>query len=166
MKRLLHWLHRTEDAVIIGILCLMIVPAVLQIVLRNFFGIGITWIDPLLQNAVLWIGMLGAMIASREGGHIRIDLVSRFVSQTMRCFVAATTHLFTASLCGLMAWYSFQHVQEEAAFGGMAFAQVPSWWLQTIIPVGFALISLRFALRFVLATAGRERTSASDEAMT
>ncbi len=72
------FLHRLEDGMLVGLLLLLIGMAVAQIFLRNFLGSGILWGDALLRVAVLWIGLLGAMAASRRGAHIGIDVVSRF----------------------------------------------------------------------------------------
>lgn len=155
MTRLLRWLHHLEDGLIVVVLCSMVLLAVLQIILRNFFGLGLTWIDPLLQNGVLWIGMLGAMIASRNDGHIQIDLGSRYLSPLGRRLVSLATDLFTALICVLVAWHSFHYVRDEAAFPMMAFGSVPAWWLQVVIPFGFALIALRFAALFALGLIGR-----------
>ena len=38
--------------------------------LRNFFSIGFAWGDGLTRLAVLWLGLLGALAASRDGRHI------------------------------------------------------------------------------------------------
>ena len=163
MRPALRWLHRVEDALIVGVLCLMVGLGVLQIVLRNFFGVGLIWIDPLLQNAVLWIGMLGAMIASRNDGHIHINLTSRYLSALGRRLVSLCTDLFTAVVCLLAGWYSLRYVRDEAAFPIMAFGNVPAWWLQVIIPLGFCLIALRYLLLFSLGLAGRRPLNGREE---
>lgn len=155
MRRLLRWLLHLEDGLIVAVLCSMMLLAVAQIVLRNFFGLGLTWVDPLLQNGVLWIGMLGAMIASRDDGHIQIDLGSRYLSPLGRRLVLLATDLFTTLICALVAWFSFHYVRDEAAFPMMAFGNVPAWWLQVIIPAGFALIAVRFGILFILGLLGR-----------
>ena len=63
---------------LISLLISMILLSSGQIVLRNFFDIGIIWIDPLLRVLVLWTALVGATVASRENKHIRIDLLSRY----------------------------------------------------------------------------------------
>jgi TRAP-type C4-dicarboxylate transport system permease small subunit len=55
----------------------MVVLSALQILLRNVFGAGVLWIDPLLRYLTLWIGFLGAALAAAEGRHIQIDVLSR-----------------------------------------------------------------------------------------
>ena len=74
-------LHRIEDGILVAILSLMIGLAALQIVLRNFFGAGIVWGDMLVRVLVLWIGLVGAMVAARQNKHISIDLVIRYLRE-------------------------------------------------------------------------------------
>ena len=152
---LLRWLHRLEDALIVIVLLGMVVLAVTQILLRNLNGTSLMWVDPLLQNGVLWIGMLGAMIASRNDSHIRIDLASHYLSPVWQRGFSVLVDLFTSAVCAVVAWFSLATVREEATLGLKAFASVPSWWLQGIIPLGFALIALRYAVLFVLNLIGR-----------
>ena len=59
-------LHRAEDALLVILLTAMIVLACTQILLRNFFDSGIVWIDPLLRVMVLWLGLVGATVATRH----------------------------------------------------------------------------------------------------
>ena len=122
MAALLHRLHRTlhqiEDGLIVAVLLFMVLLAVAQIVLRNFFGTSLVWIEPLLQNAVLWIGLLGAMIASRNDEHIRIDVASSLLPEKYHPFLTTFVDLFTAFICVLVAWYSVGFVIEEYDYAG------------------------------------------------
>ncbi len=152
---LLRWLHRLEDALIVLLLFLMIALGVWQILLRNVFDASLVWIDPLTRHAVLWIGLLGAMIASRNDQHIRIDLVSHYVQPRLRRWLVLMVDLFTCGICALVAWYSTGFVIEEMDFGGPAFAGLPSWLVQIIIPVGFTVIALRYVALVVLGLLGR-----------
>ena len=84
MRRLARWLNYLEDGLIVLILFMMIGLAVYQIILRNLFSSSLVWVEPLLQNAVLWVGLLGAMIASRRDEHIRIDLINNRLTPAAR----------------------------------------------------------------------------------
>ncbi|KGD65370.1 TRAP C4-dicarboxylate transporter [Alcanivorax nanhaiticus] len=148
-------LHRIEDGLIVAVLLFMILLAVAQIVLRNFFGTSLVWIEPLLQNAVLWIGLLGAMIASRKDEHIRIDVASTLLPEKYHPFLTTAVDLFTAFICVLVAWYSVGFVIEEYEYATPAFANVPSWLLQAIIPVGFSVMALRYVALFGLGLLGK-----------
>ncbi|TNF86538.1 MAG: TRAP transporter small permease subunit, partial [Gammaproteobacteria bacterium] len=82
-------LHRAEDALLVILLTAMIVLACTQILLRNFFDSGIVWIDPLLRVMVLWIGLVGATVATRHNKHIRIDLLSRYFERNTHSLIQA-----------------------------------------------------------------------------
>jgi len=124
----------------------MICMAVLQIVLRNLFDSGILWGDELIRVLVLWIGLIGAMIASRDNHHISIDVISRYLPDKIKKQTALITAIFTSLVCAVMAYFSFGFVIMEKQDGLMAFATIPTWVCESIIPVSFAIISLRYIL--------------------
>ena len=139
-------LQKIEDGILIGLLLLMILIAVLQIFLRNLFDSGILWGDPLVRVLVLWIGLIGAMIASRNNHHISIDVISRYLPDRVKKLTDFVTAIFTALVCAVMAYFSLEFVIMERQDGFMAFADIPAWLCESIIPVAFAIISFRYLL--------------------
>lgn len=140
-------LHRAEDIFLALLLGAMIVLAPLQIFLRNFFDAGIGWVDPFLRVLVLWVGLMGAVAASRTDRHIRIDIASKLLSPWLASCLGAGTNLFTALVAGLVAWHSGRFVADEWEFGSTAFSDVPAWMFESIIPLAFGIIALRYGLR-------------------
>ena len=92
-------LYRVEDSILVGLLLLMITLAVLQIFLRNLFETGIVWSDVLVRILVLWVGLAGAMVASRQGNHINIDILDRFLPERAKVVVSFVVEVFTAFIC-------------------------------------------------------------------
>ena len=146
LKRTQIILHWVEDAILVGLLFLMIGMAVTQIFLRNLFGTGIAWSDVMVRILVLWVGLIGAMVASRQDNHITIDILDRYLPERGKVYANFVVKLFTALICTIAAYYSLLFVQMEFADGGMAFAQVPSWLCEAIIPFAFTVIALRYFL--------------------
>lgn len=144
LDKLLLVLHRLEDMVLVVLLLAMIVLAFTQIVLRNGFDGGFLWADALLRVLVLWIALLGAMVASREQRHISIDLIGRFLPPTGKRLAAVIAAAFTAVICAVLAWYCLDFVRMEYESPSPAFANVPTWLCESIMPVAFALIALRY----------------------
>jgi len=141
-----RWLDRIENGLIAVLVLAMVLLAGAQIVLRNAFDTGLAWADPLLRAMVLWTAMLGALAAARDDKHIGLDLVTHFVQGTAKRVLRAVTLLFAAAICAAMAWYGVGLVQLDYG-SGAATAGVPNWLLEAIVPVGFALLALRMALR-------------------
>lgn len=132
----------------------MLVMALVQILLRNFFDSGLLWAESFLRILVLWVAMLGAMVATRERNHISIDLVSCYLPEVGARVVSLLTNLIAAAVCGTVAWYAFVLVQFEYVDETIAFASVPSWVCQAIMPFGFAVMALRFVINGILGALG------------
>ncbi|MEW8497885.1 MAG: TRAP transporter small permease subunit, partial [Candidatus Thiodiazotropha taylori] len=99
-------IHRFEELLTAILLGGMILLAGSQIVLRNLFDSGLIWADPSLRIMVLWIALLGAIAATRENRHIRIDLLSHVLSKRSQSLLTVVHDLFSALVCGLIAWHS------------------------------------------------------------
>ena len=139
-------IYRVEDSILVGLLLVMIVMSVLQIFLRNFFGGGLVWSEVLVRVLVLWVGLIGAMVASRQGNHINIDIMNRYLPGRVKIVVRFFVDLFTALICLIVAYYSLKFVQSGFVYGGESFAKVPIWLCESIIPFAFMVISLRYFL--------------------
>jgi C4-dicarboxylate transporter DctQ subunit len=139
-------IDRVEQTLITILLSLMIAIAFLQIVLRNIFATGITWADPLVRNLVLWVGFVGAAIATREGKHITIDMLPQRVPQQVKAIIGIIIQLFAAFICALLTFASVKFVKNEALMGSITFAGIPAWVPQLILPITFGIMSLRFCL--------------------
>ncbi|MDY0221119.1 MAG: TRAP transporter small permease [Desulfobacterium sp.] len=149
-SRIIRVLHRLEDFALILLLLTMMITAVLQIVLRNTTGSALMWGDTLVRILVLWVGLVGAMVATRQNRHINIDVVTRHLPPGAARAVNGITLLSASLICLVTAWYSFMFVRMEFEFTTPAFAGVPTWACQTIIPVAFLVMALRclgFAVR-------------------
>ncbi len=139
---------RVEQVLITILLTVMILLAFFQIVLRNFFSTGLPWSDALVRYLVVWVGFIGAAIAAGENRHLTIDVFTRWVSGTKSAFLRAVSHLVSAVICGLLTFAAVSFVGFEAQMGSTVFLNLPVWIPELIIPVTFALMGLRYTLRF------------------
>jgi TRAP-type C4-dicarboxylate transport system permease small subunit len=128
-----------------------------QIVLRNVgpglrnlspllsnFPVSVPWGDEVARLAVLWLALLGALVASRDDRHIHMELVARWLPPHLKRLTAVAMDWFTALVAGLLAWYSWAFVSDSYEFADVLLGDVPAWWLQAPMPVAFALISYRY----------------------
>ncbi|MFQ5601099.1 MAG: TRAP transporter small permease [Candidatus Krumholzibacteriia bacterium] len=154
-RRALRIMHALEAAFLALLLAAMLLLSFLQIVLRNLANAGFVWIDPLLRHLVLWIGFLGAMVATRVGRHINIDALSRFLAPLPLRGVRIATNLLAALVCLLLSNACLKMVREEAVFGQPGFLGVPTWILQVVMPVAMLVMSYRFLGHALAALRGR-----------
>ncbi len=143
-RTIIFWLHRIEDIIVTFLLSSILIFAVTQIILRNFFESGIIWADSLLRILVLWLALAGAILASRQGKQINIDIFSQFIPDAYKHYIEKLNFLFASAICLLISYYSFQFVSLEYETGGYAFAEVPAWIAEAVIPLGFAIMGVRY----------------------
>lgn len=146
IESLTRYLRLVESGLLVAMLAVMIVVAAYQVVARNVFDTGILWGDSLVRVLVLWITLLGAMVASRDDTHIRMDLVAQFLGASQQKIVARVTSAFTCIICGVFTWASFEFVRSEYEYQEIAFAAVPAWMCEAILPVGAGVMCLRYFL--------------------
>jgi len=140
-------IDRVEQTLLVTFLGFMILLAFLQIVLRNFFFTGLDWGDSLLRNLVLWIGFIGATLATREGKHINIDVVSRYLPSLGKNVITLLIHLFSFIICCLLTYAALKFIKNEVQMENMTFLNIPAWIPEMILPMTFGLMTFRFGLR-------------------
>ena len=144
--RLATWVRRVEDGLLALLLGSLIFIAGGQILLRNVFSIGLSWSDELLRILVLWLALTGAVAASRGDRHIAIDVLSRFLPGQWLRIMTTLTSLFTAAICGILAVQSWVFVSQSREFEDVLLGGLPAWPFQVILPVAFALITVRYLI--------------------
>ena len=141
------WLNKAESALLIVLLIAMVLLAFAQVLLRMVFSMGIIWGDIFLHHAVLWIGFLGGALAISNKRHINIDAITHFLSPRIRSGFALFTYLFAAVVCVLLSIAAVNFMKDEISSGTYVFGEIPSWYAETIIPVGFGLFVFHFLVR-------------------
>jgi TRAP-type C4-dicarboxylate transport system permease small subunit len=142
-----HYLHLFEDSLLAFLVLALVFIAGGQIILRLFFQTGVDWADGLLRSLILWTALTGAMVAAREDKHLKLDALSRCLNGLAKTITRFCAQGFAAGLCALLAWYSISLVQLERESNTIAFGVIPTWCTQLIMPIAFAVMSTRFALR-------------------
>lgn len=151
-SRFLHHLHRIENGLLAILVLVLVGLAGTQIVLRIFFETGLAWADSFSRSLVLWTGMLGALAAVRDDKHIALDVLQRFLAPRAQYVARLVTLGFAALLCAAMAWYgaglvAIDYAEGLQSSGGSVVGALRACFAESILPVAFGLMALRFALR-------------------
>lgn len=156
LNKLNNYVEKFENFLVIFILTAMVLLSFTQVLLRNFADSGIDWADIFLRQMVLWVGLIGASLSTKNGKGIAIDVASKFLPNKIKMLVNALTNLFSVYVCYLLFRSAFAFVKDEKEFGSILFEQfslgfvtfneVHTWIFTIILPFAFAVISTRFLL--------------------
>jgi len=147
----LFW--KLEDGLLMLILVSMIVLSFVQIMLRNVFGLGWVWIEPLVRQMLLWVALLGAVVATRNHNHITVDAVSRFLPPgRIKHAAGFFCDTFARVICALLTYPTFLvfKMEFQEPQGGFIIPGLPLWGTLLTLPIAFGIMALRFVRFSVL----------------
>ncbi len=144
-----------EDGLLALMLFAMVLLASSQVIMRNLLDSGFSWGDPLLRLLVLWLGLMGAMVATRLDRHITVDALLRVLTPGLQRGARIMTKLATAAVCALLAYHSARLVAIDYEYQNLLFAQVPAWAGDLILPFAFSVMTLRLVFQAVMTFRGR-----------
>jgi len=149
IKKIDETIGKIEGTLLTGLLVIMIGFSFYQVLARNLnfihFIKPIVWADALVRHLVLWVGFIGASVATQEDGHLAMDLVSRFLPKRIKNSTSFLVQGASALVCIFLTLASYKFVLGEKEGGGELLPGFPSYWAVTIIPIGFYLMGVRFA---------------------
>ena len=139
-----------------GSLLLLLCLAVVQILARNLFDTGIADADSLTRYLVLYVTFFGAAVAVERDRHIKIDVC---------CVMLPTAALHSLyrpmRAIAALVWCVLAAAAVRFWLDAWQFAPPHERWqvlAALVIPVGFALLTLQFALSALL---GQDQDSCS-----
>ncbi len=141
----LRW--RVDEAFASVALVLMALVPLLEILARPVLGKGIENAPILVQHLGLCMAMTGAVAAERHG-HLS-SLGALFTGRQGLANASA------AVICGVLSWASWQLVVSEREAAQLLAYSLPVWWVQAVMPLGFAVLGAKLAMRDVVSVTWR-----------
>lgn len=123
----------------------MLALSLFQIIIRNTLDFGYPEIDIINRHLLLVCGAMGAVLATPQSRHIKIDALSPLLSQTALTNLRAPLLFFTALVCAALCYPALQFCLDE-----WEYAPANERWtlpFTLIYPTGFALLSLHFFIQ-------------------
>ncbi len=125
----------------------MVVLPLAEILLRGAFGIGIANAATLVQHLVLVVGMLGAAVAAREARLLSLASLGDVLPTAARAIVRAFAAGVAVAVTGFLLVASCDFALAERAGGGIVAYGIPLWVVQSVMPLGFAIVALRLVVQ-------------------
>lgn len=114
---------------------------------------SMTWSNALTKALFGWLIFFGISYGVRVGGHIGVDALVKLASKPTQRLLGILACLCCLGYAGLLSIASFEWIQTlfNAGIGAedLGHFGVMQWQVGLIVPVGFALVFIRFAEIFV-----------------
>jgi len=109
-------------------------------------------IDYVLRASVLWIGLIGASLATRQRKHITIEALEKFCPERIKRLSTVLTSATAIAILVVLFRVSLEYVGGSRERGEVFFNlrkadfAMPEWWVKLILPIGLGLLCWRFTL--------------------
>lgn len=117
---------------------------------------SLTGADEALVYGMIWIVMLGAILATRARDHLVIDLLPAVLPPLRAAQLRILTDAATAGVCFFVAWYSWSFIERIGAIGATSMGLgIPLVLPHAAILVGFVgmgIVSTALALFSLIAS--------------
>ncbi len=125
---------------------IMVLPLA-EIFSRKFLGAGIPGAGPFAQHLTMWVGLLGAAIAARQGKLLSLA-TGEFLPKNA---IGSIAHIIAGAVGSMVATiFAFGGValvKSDRLAGDIIAVGVPVWVSDLVLPFAFGLIALRLAHR-------------------
>ncbi len=112
-----------------------------SVAMRYFFGAPQSWIDYAVGWLVVAMVMFAAPAAQFTGEHVAVDTISERLRGRPRRALTLIGLMCVAATAAIMIWEGSAMVAFSRLTGMMTeLYPVQLWWIQVLVPVGFALM--------------------------
>ena len=135
-----NYLNRAIDWLCLFLFLILISFPIFQILGRyiNFFSIPAS--QEIVQHMTLWIGFIGAVIAARSNKLLSVVREPVFKSMKKVSLSQFFVHIFSLSVIFVLSVSYLKMIQIGFQYPDYIAPFIPTWFAQSIIPVGLILI--------------------------
>src|SRR5262245_47539150 len=134
-----------------------------NIVLRYFFRIPLSWAEEAMLYLMILGVYVGAVSVAWQQAHIRVDAVIDFAPPARRKMLQVVSTLVLAAVLAPVVFASFRVVSLLFDFDQRSDAlHLPMWIAQSVVPISLSLIIVMSLLRIFLQVTGTEGEAKDD----
>ena len=138
-------LENFEKIVCVVLFTAMTLLGFVNVAVRYMTSYSLAASEELLTNGFLLLTIFGAAIAARAGDHLAVTLVYDLSPKPVRKLILFIASALSAILLALSAYFCWQLVTHQMTSGIRSYAlQIPAWYYSIGMPLGFALILIRY----------------------
>ena len=144
-----------ERWALVLIVLIMIVLPTLEAIVRRFTGSGVPGAAVYTQHFTLWVGFLGALLATATGHHLALSTVDLLPEGAPRLLAKNFGNVVSTVVCGVLAYASLDLVlADRGRVDALPFPDALTFWYRWAAPLALLLLA-----GFVLRRAALEKSA-------
>lgn len=141
-------LSKIPTAIAGGALAFLVSVTVLSVIARYVFDAPLHWLEEVSGLLMIWIIMIGAVAAEREGQHLTIPLLPDALPRRIGLVMNIVVSAFSIVVLLYMAWLAWQ-LAGRAQYKLTQILGVSWFWIDVAVTVGAVLMAYYTGVRIV-----------------
>lgn len=138
-----------EEYICTMLLSIMTVVVFYQVFCRFVIKAALPWSEELSIYILAWVTFLGASIGVKRGAHIGVEAVIVLFPKKIQRYFVLLSYSICAVFFAMIVYYGMLIVQKQIITGQVSPAmRIPMYYAYLSVPVGSALIVIRFVQKF------------------
>ena len=110
---------------------------------------GLEWANEISEAMLFLVTLLTAPWLLSRGQHIRVDIILRAVPPKVGWTFEWIVDALALACCAVIAWYSARAAFASFKAGSLSIKTLitPEWWLLSVLPVAFVLLTIEMLFR-------------------
>ncbi len=125
-----------ERWMLVAIVLAMVALPTLEAVVRRLTGSGVPGAAVYTEHFTLWVGFLGALLATATGHHLALSTVDLLPEGLPRNLARGLGAAVTSLVCAVLAYASIDMIlADKDRVDTLPFKLVPAWFFRWIVPL-------------------------------
>jgi len=145
MRKNLRWIVSHFEEVLCAVLfAIMAIVAFVNVISRYLLKYSLAFTEELLISFFVWLTLLGAAVAFREGSHLGFSFITDRLPKKIQKILLWLSALLGAFLFLFVIYFSIFQIKEEIVLKITSMGiGIPQWWYTLGMPVWSALVIIR-----------------------
>ena len=123
---------------------MLVITMAIEVLRREIFSYSSIWGEEIVRYSFIYLAWIGAAAAVKERGHMRIDVITHYLSPRLKALFYIFGDLVMFGVAIIAVYWSFESVLVSAKFGSVTDGlRVSKVWFLMAVPLGFSLMIWR-----------------------
>lgn len=164
MKKLLSYLQKIENFIMIITFIIMVLASFGQVLNRNIFKLPIAWFEELAVYCMIYMALLGTEIGLRDGSQASITAFTSKLKDNTKKIVDIIARLAVIVFSSAMFYNAVGMVQKQIQTGQTSPAlKIPMTIPYFALPLSFGIITLVQAVTLIYIITGKNKDKMDGE---
>jgi len=129
---------------------MLVITMAIEVLRREIFSYSSIWGEEIVRYSFIYLAWIGAAVAVKERGHIRIDVIVHYLGPRAKTLIYIFGDLVMFAVAIIALYWSFETVLVSAKFGSVTDGlRISKVWFLLAVPVGFGLMIIRLIQSFL-----------------